>query len=72
MGCEILRSPIISYRSLLYSTTVLYDIKKVCKTVWLLDFLFTVDMFHYGTLYMPSIFQKVNCVCNACMVFLCR
>ena len=26
MECEILRSPMISYRSLLYSTTVLYDI----------------------------------------------
>ena len=25
MECEILRSPMISYRSLLYSTTVLYD-----------------------------------------------
>ena len=26
MECEILRSPMISYRSLLYSTTVLYDV----------------------------------------------
>ena len=26
MECELLRSPMISYRSLLYSTTVLYDI----------------------------------------------
>ena len=25
MECEILRSPMISYRSLLYSTTILYD-----------------------------------------------
>ena len=26
MECELLRSPMISYRSLLYNTTVLYDI----------------------------------------------
>ena len=25
MECELLRSPMISYRSLLYNTTVLYD-----------------------------------------------
>ena len=25
MKCELLRSPMISYRSLLYNTTVLYD-----------------------------------------------
>ena len=28
MECELLRSPMISYRSLLYNTTVLYDIWK--------------------------------------------
>ena len=27
MECELLRSPMISYRSLLYNTTVLYDTK---------------------------------------------
>ena len=27
MECELLRSPMISYRSLLYNTTVLYDIQ---------------------------------------------
>ena len=31
MECEILRSPMISYRSLLYSTTVLYDYVKISK-----------------------------------------
>ena len=30
MECELLRSPMISYRSLLYNTTVLYD-KWVCR-----------------------------------------
>ena len=29
MECELLRSPMISYRSLLYNTTVLYDIYTV-------------------------------------------
>ena len=27
MECELLQSPMISYRSLLYSTTVLYDMR---------------------------------------------
>ena len=27
MECELLRSPMISYRSLLYNTTVLYDMQ---------------------------------------------
>ena len=30
MECELLRSPMISYRSLLYNTTVLYDTWKIC------------------------------------------
>ena len=29
MECELLRSPMISYRSLLYNTTVLYDYREL-------------------------------------------
>ena len=38
MECELLRSPMISYRSLLYNTTVLYDIyiyMYVCMYVYM-------------------------------------
>ena len=34
MECELLRTPMISYRSLLYNTTVLYDIQRLVVTKW--------------------------------------
>ena len=52
MECELLRSPMISYRSLLYNTTVLYDYELsmsqyILPAALLLTFLETVVVQKY-------------------------
>ena len=55
MECELLRSPMISYRSLLYNTTVLYD-----NTTVLYDKFITLPLMDYiikfGIIFTASVF----------------
>ena len=60
MECELLRSPMISYRSLLYNTTVLYD-------MYIVDHSIPTD---YGVIYSYTykIYSEILWICKMIII----